>query len=115
MFKLFATGESIPLASSNAVEVKADSGHKMVAEPSQVAAGGTVTVTYWGAAPASVIGMYGLTSPDKFDSGKRSTGGKSCGSMVWQLPSTPGQYDFRLFGDDVNRPILAYSNVVTVA
>ncbi|MEL6048628.1 right-handed parallel beta-helix repeat-containing protein [Methanothrix soehngenii] len=114
VFKLFATGESIPLASSNAVEVKADSGHKMVAEPSQVAAGGTVTVTYWGAAPASVIGMYGLTSPDKFDSGKRSTGGKSCGSMVWQLPSKPGQYDFRLFGDDVNRPILAYSNVVTV-
>ncbi|HNY33046.1 MAG TPA: NosD domain-containing protein [Methanothrix soehngenii] len=115
VFKLFATGESTPLTSSNAVEVKADSGHKMVAEPSQVAAGGTVTVTYWGAAPASVIGMYGLTSPDKFDSGKRSTGGKSCGSMVWQLPSTPGQYDFRLFGDDVNRPILAYSNVVTVA
>jgi parallel beta-helix repeat protein len=115
VFKLFATGESTPLTSSNAVEVKADSGHKMVAEPSQVAPGETVTVTYWGAAPASVIGMYGLTSPDKFDSGKRSTGGKSCGSMVWQLPSKPGQYDFRLFGDDVNRPILAYSNVVTVA
>jgi len=95
--------------------VKANSGHKMVAEPSQVAPGGTVTVTYWGAGPASVIGMYGITSPDKFDSGKKSTGGKSCGSMVWQLPYKPGQYDFRLFGDDVNRPILAYSNVVTVA
>ena len=114
-FKLFATGEATPIASSNQVEVKVNSGHKVVAEPSQVAPGGSVTVTYWGAAPASVIGMYGITSPDKFDSGKRSTGGKSCGSMVWQLPSQPGQYDFRLFGDDVNRPILAYSNVVTVA
>jgi len=115
VFKLFATGETTPLAASNQVEVKANSGHKLVAEPSQVGPGGLVTVTYWGAAPASVIGMYGITRPDKFDSGKRSTGGKSCGSMVWQLPSQPGQYDFRMFGDDVNRPILAYSNVVTVA
>lgn len=115
VFKLFATEEATSMASSNPVEVRVNSGHKVVAEPSQVAPGGSVTVTYWGAAPASVIGMYGITSPDKFDSGKRSTGGKSCGSMVWQLPSKPGQYDFRMFGDDVNRPILAYSNVVTVA
>ena len=114
VFKLFATGEATPIASSNQVEVRVNSGHKVVAEPSQVGPGGTVTVTYWGAAPASVIGMYGITSPDKFDSGKRSTGGKSCGSMVWQLPSKLGQYDFRMFGDDVNRPILAYSNAVTV-
>lgn len=114
-FRLFATGEATPLAASNSLQVKANLGHKLVAEPSQVAPGEAVTVTYWGAAPASVIGMYGITSPDKFDSGKRSTGGKSCGSMVWQLPSRPGQYDFRLFGDDIHRPILAYSNVVTVA
>ncbi len=114
-FKLFAGGETTPRAESNPVQVKANAGHKVVAEPARVAPGGTVTVTYWGAAAASVIGMYGMTSPDKFDSGKKSTGGKSCGSMVWQLPATPGQYDFRLFGDDVNRPILAYSNVVTVA
>jgi len=96
--------------------VKADSGHKMVAEPSQVAAGGTVTVTYWGAAPASVIGMYGLTSPDKFDSGKRSTGGKSCGSMVWQLPSTPRAVRLSAFSEmmltDRSWPTV---NVVTVA
>ena len=115
IFQMFAAGEINPLASSNPVEVRANSGHKVIAEPSQVAPGGSVTVTYWGAKPASVVGMYGVTSPDKFDSGKRSTGGKSCGSMVWQLPAIVGQYDFRMFGDDVNRPILAYSNVVTVA
>ena len=113
VFKMFAGGAALPLATSNAVVVKENAGHKVRAEPSQVAPGGTVTVTFWGAAPASVVGMYGMTRPDKFDSGKRSTGGRSCGSMVWQLPGAPGQYDFRLFQDDINRPLLAQSNVVT--
>jgi parallel beta-helix repeat protein len=115
IFKMFASGAAIPLATSNAVVVKENAGHKVIAEPSRVAPGGTVTVTFWGAAPASVVGMYGMTRPDKFDSGKRSTGGRSCGSMVWQLPGEPGQYDFRLFQDDINRPLLAQSNVVTVS
>ena len=115
IFKMFAGGAALPLATSNAVVVKENAGHKVIAEPSHVAPGGTVTVTFWGAAPASVVGMYGMTRPDKFDSGKRSTGGRSCGSMVWQLPGAPGQYDFRLFQDDINRPLLAQSNVVTVS
>ncbi|MBN1236036.1 MAG: right-handed parallel beta-helix repeat-containing protein [Methanotrichaceae archaeon] len=114
-FKMFAGGAALPLASSSAVGVKENAGHKVIAEPSQVAPGGTVTVTFWGAAPASVIGMYGMTRPDKFDLGKRSTGRQSCGSMVWRLPKAPGQYDFRLFQDDINRPLLAQSNVVTVS
>ncbi len=115
VFKMFASGAALPLVTSNAVVVKENAGHKVVAEPSHVAPGGTVTVTFWGAAPASVVGMYGMTRPDKFDSGKRSTGGRSCGSMVWQLPGAAGQYDFRLFQDDINRPLLAQSNVVTVS
>lgn len=115
LFKMFLGGDALPLAMSGAVQVKENAGHKVIAEPSQVAPGGTVTVTFWGAAPASVVGMYGMTRPDRFDSGKRSTGGRSCGSMVWRLPATPGQYDFRLFQDDINRPLLAQSNVVTVA
>jgi parallel beta-helix repeat protein len=115
VFKMFASGDATPLATSNAVVVKENAGHKVIAEPSHVAPGGTVTVTFWGAAPASVVGMYGMTRPDKFDSGKRSTGGRSCGSMVWRLPGAPGQYDFRLFQDDINRPLLAQSNVVTVS
>ena len=115
IFKMFASGAALPLATSNAVVVKENAGHKVRAEPSRVAPGGTVTVTFWGAAPASVVGMYGMTRPDKFDSGKRSTGGRSCGSMVWQLPGAAGQYDFRLFQDDINRPLLAQSNVVTVS
>ena len=115
IFKMFLGGAATPQALSNGVVVKENAGHKVIAEPSQVAPGGKVTVTFWGAAPASVVGMYGMTRPDKFDSGKRSTGGRSCGSMVWQLPAAPGQYDFRLFQDDINRPLLAQSNVVTVS
>jgi hypothetical protein len=115
LFKMFAGGANLPQASSNPVRVKANAGHKVIAEPSRVAPGGLVTITFWGAAPASVIGMYGMTRPDRFDLGKISTGGRSCGTMVRQLPFDPGQYDFRLFQDDINRPLLAQSNVVTVA
>jgi parallel beta-helix repeat protein len=115
LFKMFGGGANDPLASSNLVEVKANAGHKVIAKPSRVAPGGMVTITFWGAAPASVIGMYGMTRPDRFDLGKVSTGGRSCGTMVRRLPSEPGQYDFRLFQDDINRPLLAQSNVVTVA
>jgi len=117
IFKLFLTGASAPAAQSNAVLVKATSGHKVIAEPSRVSPGGVVTVTFWGAplSGTGVIGMYGMTRPDKFDLGKKAIGARSCGSMTWQLPSTPGQYDFRMFQDDINRPLLAQSNVVTVA
>ncbi len=115
IFKMFLGGADLPLASSNTVEVKTNAGHKVIAEPSQVAPGGTVTITFWGAAPASVIGMYGMTRPDRFDLGKISTGGRSCGTMVRRLPAARGQYDFRLFQDDINRPLLAQSNVVTVS
>jgi len=108
-------GAAAPIAASNSVVVKENAGHKVTAEPSQVAPGGTVTITFWGAAQASVVGMYGMTRPDRFDLGKRSTGGRSCGSMVWKLPAASGQYDFRLFQDDINRPLLAQSNVVTVS
>ncbi len=115
LFKMFAGGANLPQATSNLVEVKPNAGHKVIAEPSRVAPGGLVTITFWGAAPASVIGMYGMTRPDRFDLGKVSTGGRSCGTMVRRLPAQPGQYDFRLFQDDINRPLLAQSNVVTVA
>ncbi|HPM26996.1 MAG TPA: hypothetical protein PLD96_06625 [Methanothrix sp.] len=96
--------------------VKENLGKKVVAEPAQVSPGGQVTVTFWGASPSgrSVIGMYGITRPDKFDLGKRPTGGRSCGSMVWTAPAEPGTYDFRLFEDDINRNLMAQSNAVTV-
>jgi len=86
VFKMFASGAALPLVTSNAVVVKENAGHKVVAEPSHVAPGGTVTVTFWGAAPASVVGMYGMTRPDKFDSGKRSTGGRSCAAWSGSFP-----------------------------
>jgi hypothetical protein len=123
VFKLFRAGASEPLASSNSVDVVAKAGHKVIAEPSQVSPGGAVTVTFWGAPPegTGIIGMYGMTRPDKFDLGKRPTGSQSCGSMVWQLPATPGQYDFRMFQSDITDvgqgayQLLGQSNVVTVS
>ena len=65
-FRMFSAGASTP-GTSNPVEMTAITTTKVIAEPSQVGPGGTVTVTYWGA-PASgtgIIGMYGMTSPDK--------------------------------------------------
>jgi len=117
IFKMYLRGRSEPVATSSEVNVKKTDGKKVVAEPSHVSPGGTVTVTFWGAplSGTGVIGMYGMTRPDRFDLGKKPIGARSCGSMVWRLPATPGQYDFRMFQDDINRPLLAQSNVVTVS
>lgn len=115
-FRMFESGGSEPLATSNTVTITAHSGIKVIAEPSVVAPGGTITVTYWGAPPSGsgALGMYGIMRPDKFHIEKRRLGTNSCGTLTFHAPSAPGQYDFRLFGDDINRPILAYSNAVTV-
>ena len=67
-FRMFENNSYTRLAASNSVTVRAYNGTKVEATPTHVAPGGTVTVTYWGA-PASgsgVIGMYGMTRPDKF-------------------------------------------------
>ncbi len=114
--RMFESGGTVPLATSDVVEVKSVAGVKVIAEPSTVAPGGTITVTYWGA-PSSgsgALGLYGIMRPDKFHIEKRHLGKNSCGTLTFRAPSKPGQYDFRLFADDVNRPILAYSNAVTV-
>jgi parallel beta-helix repeat protein len=121
-FKMFSAGASVPLVASNPVEITAISKTKVIAEPSRVSPGGTVTVTYWGA-PASgtgIIGMYGMTRPDKEALDKRGLGSASCGSFTWRLPSSAGQYDFRMFQSDITSynqgayVNLAQSNVVTV-
>ncbi len=120
--RLFGNDSYNRLATSNNVETKAQAGNKVVASPSHVAPGGTVTVTYWGAPPegTGVIGMYGMDRPDKFYLGMVPIGSKSCGSITWRLPNDPGQYDFRMFRSaitDVGQgayQILGQSNVVTV-
>ncbi|MCJ7443736.1 MAG: right-handed parallel beta-helix repeat-containing protein [Methanotrichaceae archaeon] len=121
-FRIFENDSYTQLATSNSVEVKPLKGVKVIASPSRVAPGGTVTVTYWGA-PSSgtgIIGMYGMTRPDKFALGKRNLGNKNCGRMTWRLPYDPGQYDFRMFYSDITDvgqgayQILGQSNVVTV-
>jgi parallel beta-helix repeat protein len=114
-FKMFEAGSRAPSVSSGPVEVVARSGIKVIAEPSQAAPGGTITVTFWGA-PSSgtgVLGMYGVNRPDKFHIEKRPIGSRPCGSMTFRVPG-PGQYDFRMFGDDIRRPLLGQSNVVMV-
>lgn len=122
-FRMFDSGKSMPVAKSNSVQVDAREVVKVIAEPSRVPPGGTVTVTYWGA-PSSgtgIIGMYGMNRPDKFSLEKRGLGAQSCGVITWRLPSAAGQYDFRMFYSDITSynqgayQLLAQSNVVTVA
>jgi len=114
-FRMFEARSSEPSISSGPVEVVARSGIKVIAEPSQAAPGSTITVTFWGA-PSSgtgVLGMYGVNRPDKFHIDKRPIGSRPCGSMTFRVPGS-GQYDFRMFGDDIRRPLLGQSNVVMV-
>ena len=122
ILRMFQNDSYTELAESNSIEVKEYSGRKVIASPSHVAPGGTVTVTYWGA-PASgtgIIGMYGVSRPDKFALEKRALGSKNCGRMTWQLPYEPGNYDFRMFYSDITSEgqgayqLLGQSNGVTV-
>ena len=122
ILRMFQNDSYTELAASNSIEVKEFSGRKVIASPSHVAPGGTVTVTYWGA-PASgtgIIGMYGVSRPDKFALEKRALGSKNCGMMTWQLPYEPGNYDFRMFYSDITSEgqgayqLLGQSNGVTV-
>jgi nitrous oxidase accessory protein len=114
-FRMFEAGSADPACSSQTVTVEPKAGLKVIAEPSRVSPGGTVTVTYWGA-PASgsgVIGMYPITTPDKFWITMQSVRG-GCGRITFRAPGQPGNYDFRLFEDNVYRKILGQSNGVTV-
>ncbi|MCK9565588.1 MAG: right-handed parallel beta-helix repeat-containing protein [Methanothrix sp.] len=122
-FRIFENDSYNRLAISNNVEAKTRNGTKVLVSSYHVASGDTVTVTYWGA-PAEgtgIIGMYGMNRPDKFPIGKRSIGSKNCGRMTWQLPSSPGQYDFRMFRSDITDynqgayQLLGQSDVVTVS
>lgn len=121
-FRLFENDSFTKLATSNNVVADAAVGNKVIATPSHVRPGGSVTVTYWGAPPegTGVIGMYGVNRPDKFYLGMMQIGSKSCGSITWQLPANPGSYDFRMFRSEITDvgqgayQILGQSNVVTV-
>ena len=115
-FRMFEAGSAEPVCSSQTVTVETKSGIKVIAEPSQVPPGGTVTVTYWGAPESGtgVIGMYPITTPDKFWITMQSVRG-GCGRITFQAPGVPGHYDFRMFEDNVYRNILGQSNGVTVS
>ena len=62
--------------------------------------------------PDSVIGMYGVTRPDKFWISMQPTGGPSCGTLTFRAPYGGGNYDFRLFENNVYRKHMGASNVV---
>lgn len=121
-FRMFENNTYNRLATSNSVTVRKFNGTKVVVSPTHVAPGGTVTVTYWGAPPSGtgVIGMYGMTRPDKFPIETRSLGSNNCGRMTWRLPYASGQYDFRMFYSAITNinqgayQILGQSDVVTV-
>lgn len=112
--RLFEDGGQKSLAKSGAVEVKPSAGVRIRASPAAARPGEPITVSFWGAKPASAIGMYEMTSPDKFMLAMQWTSGRSCGTMTFRAPSAPGRYDFRLFEDNVHRKHMGASNVVVV-
>ncbi len=113
-FRIFGDDGEVRLASSSPVEVKASSGVRVEARPANVHPGEAITVSFWGALPGSAIGMYEMTRPDKYMLAMQWTNGRSCGTMTFAAPSTPGRYDFRLFENNVYRKLMGASNVVIV-
>jgi len=113
-FRIFGDDGAVRLAASSPIEVKASSGVRITASPSNARPGEAITVSFWGAKPASAIGMYEMTRPDKFMLAMQWTNGRSCGTMTFRAPSTPGRYDFRFFEDNVHRKLMGASNVVIV-
>ncbi len=114
-FRIFEDDSYSMLAATSPVEVKVSSGVRIVASPKSVRPGETITVSFWGAKPASAIGMYEMTRPDKYMLDMQWTNGRSCGTMTFRAPSTPGRYDFRFFEDNVHRKLMGASNVVIVS
>ena len=113
-FRLFEGGGFASIAKSGPVEVKPSAGVRIRASPAAARPGEAITVSFWGAKPASAIGMYEMTSPDKFMLAMQWTNGRSCGTMTFAAPRKPGRYDFRLFEDNVHRKHMGASNVVVV-
>ncbi|MBN1322998.1 MAG: right-handed parallel beta-helix repeat-containing protein [Methanotrichaceae archaeon] len=113
-FRLFREGEAAAIAVSGPVHVAASSGVRIVATPSTATSGEAISVSFWGAKPNGVIGMYTMTSPDKFMIDMQSLGGRSCGEITF-VPPGPGRYDFRMFEDNVYRKHMGASNVVVVS
>jgi len=114
-FRIFEDDGFSMLAASGPVEVEASSGVRIEASPASVRPGQTITVSFWGAKPASAIGMYEMTRPDKYMLDMQWTNGRSCGTMTFRAPSTPGRYDFRFFENNVYRKLMGASNVVIVS
>ncbi|MCQ8903796.1 MAG: right-handed parallel beta-helix repeat-containing protein [Methanothrix sp.] len=112
--RMFADDGYRLLAVSESVTVKPNAGVRIVAEPETVSPGQAIYVHFWGAMPDSVIGMYGVTRPDKFWINMQPTGGPSCGTLTFRAPYGGGNYDFRLFENNVYRKHMGASNVVRV-
>lgn len=113
-FRMFEDGGHTRIATSQPIEVSVSAGVRVEASPARVRPGEAITVSFWGAKPASTIGMYEMTRPDKYMIGMQWTSGRSCGTMTFAAPRTPGRYDFRLFEDNVHRKLMGASNVVIV-
>ena len=113
-FRMFEDDGFTRIAVSQPIEVAVSAGVRVEASPAAARPGEAITVSFWGAKPASAIGMYEMTRPDKYMIGMQWTNGRACGTMTFAAPRTPGRYDFRLFEDNVHRKLMGASNVVVV-
>ena len=113
-FRMFQDDSQASIARSESLEVKELAGVRITATPSKVKPGERIEVSFWGAKPESAIGMYEMTRPDKYMLAMQYANGRSCGTMTFKAPSTPGRYDFRFFENNVYRKLMGASNVVLV-
>jgi hypothetical protein len=123
-FRLFTNNSFTRLASSSPVSV-GSAGPSLTASPNAVGRGGTITLVWNGisnATPADWIGLYfpGAGSDEYGDwiyssSCGQSEGGSGVlsGSCTFTVPSVPGTYEFRLYGDN-GYILLAKSGTVAV-
>jgi hypothetical protein len=113
------------LATSNTVTVTGGTSPTLTANPSTVAAGGSVTAA-WSGVPSPTttdwIGLYHPGDPSTSfidwmydDSCSKTPGGtgQAAGSCSFPMPSVAGTYELRLLSND-GYTVLATSNAITV-
>ncbi len=132
-FRIFENDGLTLITASNTVTVSsssppAENNPTLVASPSTVSPGDTVTVTFADIPdPTSTdwIGKYNISTPDSdppypdwvFGNGcsqSPADGAISSGSCTFVMPSTPGDYNFRFFPNGQGSESLR-SNTVTVS
>jgi hypothetical protein len=89
----------------------------IIASPANAKFGENITVTYTNA-PGNAkdwIGLYKFDAPDKPSISYQYLGGNKNGTLTFVAPGEAGNYNLRMFPNDLYTPLLAVSNNVVVS